>query len=391
MKKLVHGTLALGTAAFLACAAITVQAADAAATNAADDTFTIGALFAMTGKADWYGKVMGQGARLAVDEINAKGGVAGTRLALAIEDHKGGVAKDAVSGMNRLINMHDVKAVLTSFTPSTLAIAPIADQKNIILFNGGGVGQSMIGAARDIFHNRSLSSDLGVSAVAWAIDNGHDRVAQLVWKTDAGDDVVKVVNPYVEKHGGELAAIETMDPGAASIDTQVAKIRASKPDVIGLWMFSPDPGTAMKRIREFGMDTPVIGIEYTPDVQNIGGKYMEGYHFMADYFQATDDNPWGQAFAKAYQAAYGEAPEFYAANYYDAVYLIADLLRQAKEAGEPVIDGDVLAGYLRANPAVDTVYGGKMVFQDNGVASKPVALFEVKDGKPIFQKYVTAQ
>lgn len=389
MKTLSLYAATLGAAVLFAHGAATAQSG--AAASSGDDTFTIGAILAMTGKADWYGKVMGQGARLAVDEINAKGGVDGTKLVLEIEDHKGGVARDAVSGMNRLINMYDVKAVLTSFTPSTLAIAPIADQKNIILFNGGGVGQSMIGAARNIFHNRSLSSDLGVAAVAWALDNNYKRLAQLIWKTDAGDDVVKVVKPYMEEHGGEITATETMDPGAASIDTQVAKIRASKPDIIGLWMFSPDPGTAMKRIREFGMDTPVIGIEYTPDAQNIGGKYMEGYHFMADYFQVTDDNPWGQRFEKAYKDTYGEAPEFYAANYYDAVYVIANLLKQAKAANESEINGDVLAKYLRANPSVDTVYGGKMVFQDNGVAKKPVALFEVENGKPEFLEYVTAR
>lgn len=354
-------------------------------------TITIGAIFAMTGKADWYGKVMSQGAQLAIDEVNAAGGVGGAKLALAVEDHKGGIAKDAVAGMNRLINLHNVQAVLTSFTPSTLAIAPIADEKGIMMLNGGGVSQSMVGASKYLFHNRSLSTDLGRAAATRANELGLKRMAQLAWKTEAGENVVKVVEPYWKQLGGSVVATEFMETNASNIDTQVAKIRASNPDVVALWMFSPDPGIAMKRVREFGMKTPVIGIEYTPDVQKIGGKSMEGYEYVTDYFQPTADNAWGQRFSKAYKERYGEEPEFYAANYYEAVHVIAEALKQARAQGSDYYSGAKIAAALRANPTVASVYGGEMTFADNGVASKPVALFKVENGKGVFQKYVKAK
>lgn len=370
---------------------LVLGAADAAAQSQNPDTVTIGAIFAMTGKADWYGKVMSQGAQLAVDEINAAGGIDGVKLELAVEDHKGGVAKDAVAGMNRLINLHDVQAVLTSFTPSTLAVAPIADEKGIMMINGGGVSQSMVGASKYLFHNRSLSTDLGRAAATRADELGLERMAQLAWKTEAGENVVKVVEPYWKELGGNIVATEFMETGAGNIDTQVAKIRASNPDVVALWMFSPDPGTAMKRIREFGMKVPVVGIEYTPDVQKVGGKAMEGYEYVTDYFEPTEDNAWGQRFSQAYTKRYGEEPEFYAANYYEGVYVIAEALKRARAQGGDYHDGKKLAEALRAKPTVDTVYGGQMTFADNGVASKPVALFKVEGGKGSFQKYVKAK
>ena len=355
------------------------------------DVFRIGAILAMSGKANYYGTVMSQGIRQAVDEINAKGGIDGIKLECYIEDHQSGIAKAGVDAMNRLIDLHHVQAVLTSFSPPTLAIAPIADQKKIFLLNGGGVSQALVGASKYLFHNRSLASDLGRAALAYAHAQGWKKMAELAWNTDAGDSVVKAVEPYWKSVGGSVTASEKMDVGASNIDTQIAKIRVSNPDFVALWLFSPDPGLAMKRIRELGMKQPVIGIEYTADIQKIGGKYMNGYRFFSDYFTPSKDNPWSERFAEGYKKRYGKDPEFYAANYYEGVYVIAELIKRARAEGGDYWHGDKLAAVLRANPAVDSVYGGKMVFQKNGVAQKRVAMFEVVNGQKKFIDYVSAK
>jgi branched-chain amino acid transport system substrate-binding protein len=328
---------------------------------------------------------MSQAIEQAVDEIN---GVGGVRLEAVIEDHKSGVAKEGVAAMNRLINLHDTQAVLTSFSPPTLAIAPIADEQGIFLINGGGVSSALVGASKYLFHNRSLASDLGRAAATRADELGAERMAQLHWKTDAGDSVVQAVEPYwTDELGGEIVATESMEVGASNIDTQMAKIRASNPDVLGLWLFSPDPGLAIKRAREFGMEIPIVGIEYNDEIAKLAGKHAPGFEYTSDYF--TPQSGWAQEFAKGYEERYETAPEFYAANYYEGVYVIAELLRRAQEAGvEP--QGDKLAELLRENPNFDSVYGdGTMRFQDNGVAKKPVALFEVDDnGEGQFQSYI---
>lgn len=373
--------------AWLAAGVLTIAAAQAQEPPKDPESFNIGAILAMSGKADWYGKVMSHAIELAVEEINAKGGVDGIPLKAFIEDHKSGVAKEGVAAMNRLINLHDVQAVLTSFSPPTLAIAPIADEKGILLINGGGVSTALIGASKYLFHNRSLASDLGKAAAKRAHELKLENLAQLAWKTDAGDSVIAAVEPYWKELGGKVVATEYMEVGAPNIDTQIAKIRASNPDWVGLWLFSPDPGTAMKKIREFGLKVPVIGIEYNSDIQKIGGKYMEGYEYTSDYFTPTDD--WAKQFAAHYKEKYGEAPEFYAANYYEGVYVIAEAIRRARKKGDDYWDGAKLAAAIRENPSFHSVYGGKMVFQDNGVAKKKVALFRVEDGKSNFLNYIS--
>src|SRR5579863_3905100 len=152
------------------------------ATRAADapqdpPAFAIGALLAMTGQASFYGQTMSQGMKQAIDEINAKGGVDGIPLEAAIEDHKGGGGQDGVSAMNRLISIHHVQAVLTSFSAPTIAVAPIADQQHIFMLNGGGVSPQLVGLSKYLFHNRSLSTDLSRVALTYADALGGKKLA----------------------------------------------------------------------------------------------------------------------------------------------------------------------------------------------------------------------
>lgn len=350
------------------------------------ETYKIGGIYAMSGPASYYGTVMSAGMKQAVDEINAKGGVDGIRLEAIIEDHKSGNAQEAVSAMNRLMTIHKARAVMTSFSAPTQAIAPIADQQHILLLNGGGVSNSLVGVSKYIFHNRSLAADLGVAAAAHMKSTGAKTFADLHWKNDAGDSVVGAVKAYWEHDGRKLIASEAMPQGSTNVDTQIAKIRAAKPDAIGLWLFAPDTGLAIKRIREFGMTQPVIGVEFTQNDAQIAGASAEGLLFINDYFEPSDD--WSKQFAADYEKRNGKAPEFYAANYYEGVYMIAELIRRAKAKGLDYKDAEVLKTVLYENPKFDSIYGGQMTIQENGVAKKRVGLFKVVNGKSEFQQMV---
>jgi len=351
-------------------------------------TYKIGAILAMSGQANFYGTVMSQGIKQAVEEINAKGGVNGIPLEAVIEDHRSGNAQEAVSAMNRLITIHGVKLVMTSFTAPTQAIAPIADQHQILLVNGGGVSNSLVGVSKYIFHNRSLASDLGLAAAMHAASLGTKKLAVLHWKNDAGDSVVRAVTPFWEKRGGSIVATEAVPQGATNMDTQIAKIRAANPDVIGLWMFNPEVGLAVKRLRELGMKQPVIGIEYTANDAKIAGSFGEGFLYVNDYFEASADQPWSQRFSQGYEQRYKTKPDFYAANYYEGVYLIAELLKRARAKGGDYLNGEALKKALYDNPKFDSVYGGQMAFQPNGVAFKRVGLFKVEGGESKFLKFI---
>src|SRR5690348_1890441 len=182
MKKLIL--------AFALCALLGTEAGAADAPRD-PPVFTIGAILAMTGQSNFIGQEMSQGIKQAIDEINAKGGVDGIKLEAAIEDHKGGGGQDGVAAMNRLISIHHVKAVLTSFSAPTIAVAPIADREHIFMLNGGGVSPQLVGLSKYLFHNRSLSTDLARIAITYASSLGGKKMAQLQWQNDVGDNIVK--------------------------------------------------------------------------------------------------------------------------------------------------------------------------------------------------------
>lgn len=352
------------------------------------EVFRFGAILAMSGKGDWYGKVMSQGIQLAVDEINAAGGIDGIPMEVVIEDHKSGIAKEGVSAMNRLINISGVKAVLTSFSPPTQAIAPIADEQGILVLNGGGTSMALLGLTPMMFHNRTLASDLAIAAAKRAQERGLGDMAQIAWKNDAGESMLAAADPFWEGKGNKVLATEYMELGASNIDTQVAKLRASNPNWVALWLFSPETGLAIKKIREFGIKAPLIGVEYTADVKELAGAAAEGYEYATDFFAPSKDNPWSERFAKAYQDRYGEAPEFYAANYYENVYVLAEAIRRARAKGGDYWDGRKLAAEIRANPTFPSVYSPEMTYQDNNVALKQVGVFRIENGEQKFVEFI---
>jgi branched-chain amino acid transport system substrate-binding protein len=366
------------------------SAAQAAEKPKDPKVFEIGAILAMTGSAPYYGEVMSRGIQLAVDEINAKGGIDGIKLNVTVEDHKSGKAKEGVAAMQRLLSLHGVQAVLSSFSAPTLAISPIADREKIFVINGGGVSAKLIKSSKYIVHNRLLSSSLAGAAAAYAKKRGFKRMAILHWKDAAGDSVRDVLSKAWTGDGRKVVATESVVQGAANIDTQIAKIRASRPDVLALGVFQPEIGLAIKRARELGIKVPIIGVEWTAEDAKIAGKHAAGYEYMLEVFKPTAENPWSQQFAKDYKAKYNQEPDIFSGNYYEATYVIAELIKRARAKGGDYWHGDKLFAALWDNPTFKSVYGPTMTFDPKtGLAKKPLALFKVDaSGKGQFVRYI---
>lgn len=354
------------------------------------ETFEIGAILAMTGSAPYYGEVMSRGIKLAVKEINDAGGIGGIKLNVTIEDHKSGKAKEGVAGMQRLLSLHNTKAVLSSFSAPTLAIAPIADREKIFIINGGGVSAKLIKASKYMVHNRQLSSSLAAAIADLGKQRGYKKLAIIHWKDAAGDSVRDVLSEQWTDDGRKVVAAKSVVQGAANIDTQVAKIRAARPDVVALGVFQPEVGLAIKRLRELGVKVPIVGVEWTEEDAKIAGKHAEGYEYMLEVFKPTDENPWSQQFAKSYQETYNQEPDIFSGNYYEATYVIAELIKRARAKGGDYWNGEKLHEALWDDPEFKSVYGKTMVFDPKtGLAQKPLAQFKVDtDGKGQFVKYI---
>ena len=351
-------------------------------------SYKIGTILAMTGAGAFYGKVMSQGAQLAMEELNAKGGIDGVKFELVVEDHKSGQPKEAVSAINKLINIDKVPFILTSYSSPTLAILPIANEHKVMLLNGGGVSPKLVNASPFLFHNRVLANYQALGVVERAKAQGFKKMAMLHWNDDAGNGVRDFIVPIWKKMGGTVVADEAHPVGATDFTTQVAKIKQAQPDFVAMWTWGKDLGIAIKQARDLGLNVPIKAIDYTPDAAKIAGLAIEGQEYVTDYFDPQGQDKWTRDFAAAYKKKYGEEPEIYAANYYEGVYILAELIRAAKKKGGDYWQGDRLRDALLEIRKFPSVYGGTVDFQEDGTSLKRVALFEVKDGKPAFKRFI---
>ncbi len=348
--------------------------------------YRIGALLGLTDKGNWNATVMQRGILMAVDEINANGGIDGIKVEAAIEDHQG-VPRVGVDAMQRLIARYDIQAVLLSYSTVALATAPICQQKNIFMLDGGSVTDGLVGKFDLLFHNRSVASVMARAALTIPKAAGFKKMAEFSASTDDGQSLVRVAEADWKAYGGEITGSESALVTASNIDTQMAKLRSAGGDFLAIWQFSPGPGLVMKRAREFGMTQPIIGVEFTAEIASVAGAHADGYRYVSDYFNPDAGDPWPKRFAAAYRQKYGDNPEVYAANYYEGIFVVADAIRLARAEGGDYFKGDRLAAALRKSPTVASVYGGNMVFQPNGTCLKRVGVFTVKDGKAAFQRF----
>lgn len=348
--------------------------------------YRFGTILAMTGAGAFYGKVMSQGLQLAMEELNAKGGIDGVKIEVIVEDHKSGQPKEGVNAMNKLVNIDKVPFVFTSYSSPTLAIIPIANEHRILLLNGGAVSPKLVAASPFLYHNRVLATYQSKAVGDRARERGFKKVAMMHWNDDAGNGVRDYFKPYWAKLGGTIVADEAHPVGATDFTTQVAKVKQARPDALLFWSWGKDLGIAIKQARDLGLTAPIMAIDYTPDAARIAGPAMEGVEYVTDYFNPQGDDKWTREFSAAYKKKHGEDPEIYAANYYEGAYILAALIRHARKKGGEHWTGERLRDALREVRSFPSVYGGTVDFQEDGTSLKRVALFEVKGGQPVYRK-----
>jgi branched-chain amino acid transport system substrate-binding protein len=378
LKRILEGTLLLS-------AALTLLAAGPSSTARADDKeLTIGMLLAMTGPGITYGKVMSQGAILGVEEINAAGGINGRKLKLEIGDHKSGEAKAGVSEMQRLVNVYKVPAVLSSYSAPTVAAQAIAVQSDTLLINGGGWSPALIG--KPLLWNTRLTGDTTATATAGVAWDDGARSLCLVYRQDpSGIDTAVPVRKFWEGKGGTIACEEKYELATTNFGAHIAKVRAAKPDALMIFAYGQQTGTLVKQARDYGYAGPVYGLDFLQENATVAGKAIEGYKFAVDEFDVNSKDPVSAKFVAAYRARFKEDPDFYAANYYEATYILRDLIAALDKAGKPVT-GSNLDAKIRELRSFPSVYGGKITFRDNGTAQKPIAVFEIKNGQKVLVK-----
>ena len=296
--------------------------------------FVIGVMESLTGPGETYGNVAVQAKQMAMDEINAAGGIDGRMLQLVIEDSKCSAA-DAITAYNKLTDVDGVKIILgTSCSGAMLGAAPLAEEAGVVLFSGLATNPDIADAGDYIFRTSMSDAQLGIDTgnVLWA--DGIRTLATITETTDYAEGVRRTSVAQFENLGGEVVAEERYASDVTDFRSQVTKLISANPDAIHIAAQSEfSGGTIVKQARELGFEGPLYS-----EVVPIGATALEVAGDAATGLKAITadldpDNNKAQEVLANFRARYEYVTlPWYIGSAYDDVYITAECLRQTGDA-----------------------------------------------------------
>jgi branched-chain amino acid transport system substrate-binding protein len=296
------------------------------------DTIKVGVYGDLTGKTSSFGQSTKNGIQLAVDEINAAGGVNGKKIELVVEDDQGlpAMAKTVVS---KLINQDKVQAVLGEVaSTNSLAAAPVAQEAKIPMITPSSTNPKVTETGDYISRVCFIDPFQGSVMAKFAANTLKAKTAAVLG--DVNSDYSKGLTQFFEeefnKLGGKVIAKEAYTQSDSDFKGQLTKIRELKPDVIYIPGYYGEVGVIAKQSRELGMEMPLLGGDGwdSPELWKLGGAALRNA-FISNHYSADNPAPEIQNFVKAYQAKFNVVPDSLAALAYDAAKVLADAIKRA--------------------------------------------------------------
>ena len=292
--------------------------------------FRIGVMESVTGAGETYGTVAVQSKQLAVEEINAAGGINGRMLELIVEDSKCN-AQDAITAYNKLTDVDGVKIILgTSCSGAMLGAAPLAEKEGVVMFSGLATNPDIAEAGDYIFRTSLSDATVGVDTgnVLWA--DGIRNLATINESTDYAEGVRRTTTAQFETLGGQIVASESYPSDTTDFRTQLTKILNANPDALHIAaQAEASGGTIIKQVRELGYDGPIYA-----DVVPIGTTALDIAGEAATGVKAiTPDLDPANAKAQEVLAAFREEYDYvtlpwFLGSAYDNIYISAECLKK---------------------------------------------------------------
>jgi branched-chain amino acid transport system substrate-binding protein len=346
----------------------------------AADTIRIGEFASLTGKEATFGTSSHEGTVLAIEEINAAGGVLGKQLQLIYEDNRS-MQGESSTIAKKLINSDKVVALLGEVASGrSLEVAPLAQQAGIPMISPSSTNPDVTKVGDYIFRvcftdpfqgrlladfarNTLKAKKIAVfSDVAAAYSVGLARFFSEPWLAS----------------GGQIVSEQKYTGGDKDFKAQLTVIKNANPDAILVPGYYNDVGLIVAQARQLGITAPLFGGDgwEAPELIQIAGAQNLVGTYYSTHFSPTSTDPLAQKFVEAYKARYnGKVPDAMAALGYDTVLVLADAIRRAGTTEGPALR-DALAA--TSNFAGAT---GVTTLDANRDASKPAVIITVKDGQ----------
>lgn len=362
------------------------QTGSASTTGSSGDEIVIGEVGSLTGGEATFGMSTRDGIALAVEQINAAGGVKGKKLRVITLDDQG-KPEEAATAVTKLITQDKVSAILGEVASTrSLAMAPIAQQHKVPMITPSSTNPQVTQKGSYIFRVCFIDPFQGLVMAKFARNTLKIKKAAILRdiKNDYSVGLANVFTTEFKKLGGEVVVDQSYSAGDADFKSQLTSIKTKSPDAIYVPGYYTEVGLIARQARELGIKAPLLGGDGwdSSKLTEIGGEALNGSYF-SNHYTPDDVSPVVQKFIADFKSKYNVVPDGLAAMGYDAAMVLADAYKRAKSLSNEDVR-DALAA-TKEYPGVT----GKITIDKNRDAQKSAVVIEVKDGKFVYKETIS--
>jgi branched-chain amino acid transport system substrate-binding protein len=349
------------------------------AAQAQSGKIKIGEYASLTGKEAAFGQSSHKGTVLAIEEINAAGGVLGRQLELVSEDNQSKPGESATIA-TKLITREKVVALLGEVASSRSIEAAIVAQKyRIPLISPSSTNPKVTEIGNYIFRVCFIDPFQGTALAKFASSHLKARRVAIVTSVSSAYSVglAKFFREQFVADGGQVVLEQKYSEGDKDFKAQLTAIKAAAPDAIFVPGYYTEAALMCKQARDLGLKQPLFGGDgwEAPELITIGGKAVEGCYYSTHY---SPEIPTAavKTFVQRFKARWnGETPDAMAALGYDSALVLIDAIRRAGST-----DSDKIRSALATTKDLEGVTGRTTIDAQRN-ASKPAVVVEVRNGE----------
>jgi branched-chain amino acid transport system substrate-binding protein len=369
--------------AFLAAAALTLSLP---AGLSAADPIKVGEFACLTGKDATFGQSQHKGIQLALEELNAAGGVLGHPIEVITEDNQSKPGESATAA-KKLLSRDKVIAILGEVTSGrSLEVAPLAQGAKIPMIATGATNPAVTQKGNYVFRVCFIDDFQGTVMGKFALTElKAKKVATLTSVSSAYSvGLAKFFKETFVAGGGTVVAEQKFNEGDKDFRAQLTAIKAANVDAVFVPGYYTEAALIARQARSLGLTVPLFGGDgwESEKLLEIGGEALNNSYYST-HFTPENKDPGVAAFVKKFKARWdGETPDAYAALGYDALYILVDSIKRAGGT-----DSAKLRDAIAATKDFSGASGVTTLDKDRN-ASKPATIITVADGKLKFFKTV---
>ncbi len=347
----------------------------------------IGAVISLTGAVGPYGQQVTRGLDLALEEINAAGGVNGAPLQLIYRDDETNPAKGREVTLD-LINNEGIDLIIGAISSTvTVEIAPICEKERVLLLSPTSSTPEISEAGQYIFRNYPSDILEGTAMADFARELGVRRAVIVAIDSEFGAGLTQVFSRrFQSKSRRVLETFRIPVDQVDNFDELISDIKQLNPEAIYLVAYLDAMGSLLKQFREAGIESLMMGSgAVTGQLAQLAGDAADNLVYAQPSFNPDSEEPPVAAFVEAFRAKYSREPDIYAAHGYDSLKLI---VQSIVNVGQTFPD-EVKRGLL----GLKDYHGaaGRTQFDERGDVVRYPTIFVIQDGQAVdYEKFEQA-